>query len=200
MPDGPPFDDPEVEHGAPAPQRLTLMDALLAIQRRGGVGRISIADAIEHAGRFVRAATGETPVTSWVDLGAGGGLPGLVVAVELVRVEVLLVERRAKRCDLLRLGVRSLALGDRVGVFEGDASRLPDSHREAGFFPVDVVSARAFGPPEDVLGHAVRLLRHGGVCLVSDPPQRGPRAAEAVDRLGFVDEGSIDGIRRYRLV
>ena len=75
---------------------------------------------------------------SWVDIGSGPGLPGLVVAL-LRDDKVVLVEERRKRVDFLRIAVEALDLAGRVEVIGGRAELV-----EARAF--DVISARAFAP------------------------------------------------------
>jgi hypothetical protein len=135
------------------------------IQRRGAIGRVDLGDAIEHADRYA-AAVPSTARTA-IDLGSGGGLPGLVIAVRCPDVALTLVERRAKRADLLRYGVRALGLAARVTVLDVDVAVLmgdPDRER------VDLVTARSFAPLPQVLEVARQLLSATGVCVVSTPP------------------------------
>jgi 16S rRNA (guanine527-N7)-methyltransferase len=83
----------------------------------------------------------------WIDVGAGAGLPGLVVAILSDRC-VVLVEPRAKRADFLYRAAAVLGLGARVTVVP---SRIevykPDR-------PAAVVSARAVSALPALLGAA----------------------------------------------
>jgi 16S rRNA G527 N7-methylase RsmG len=92
-----------------------LVRVLSEIQRRGAIGRMSLADAVSHSDRFVAAVPADA--RSLIDLGSGGGLPGLVIAHRRRDVHVVLIERRAKRVDLLRFGIRSLDLAGTATVF-----------------------------------------------------------------------------------
>jgi 16S rRNA (guanine527-N7)-methyltransferase len=176
------------------PDDHELLLTLTEIQRRGAIGAGSLDHQIAHALRFVRAL-GPLPATV-LDLGSGGGLPGLVIAYHRRDLEVILVERRAKRADLLRYGARRLELS-RVRVIADDATNLIASG--ALTVLVDAVTARSFGPMEQVLEIAGPLVRPGGVVLVSEAPdQVTPIARPVLDRLGFVDEGAPEGIRRFR--
>ena len=56
----------------------------------------------------------------WVDIGSGGGFPGLVLAVARPDWQFILTERRAKKAAFLRHCVAELDLGRRVQVFAGD--------------------------------------------------------------------------------
>ena len=70
----------------------------------------------------------------WVDLGAGAGFPGLVLALLGARVD--LVEPRRLRADFLRHAVAELGLRDRVRVHQASAQRLD-------LPPLDAITARA---------------------------------------------------------
>lgn len=72
----------------------------------------------------------------WIDVGAGAGLPGMVIAVLSDR-PVVLVEPRAKRAEFLRGTAEQLGLRSQVTVI---ASRI-EAYRPAN--PAAVVSARA---------------------------------------------------------
>jgi 16S rRNA (guanine527-N7)-methyltransferase len=71
---------------------------------------------------------------SWLDIGSGAGLPGLVIAL-LVEGPVALVEPRRLRADFLGHATEKLGLSDRVTIHHAKVERL------AGRF--DVITARA---------------------------------------------------------
>ena len=75
---------------------------------------------------------------SWLDLGSGAGLPGLVVAI-LSEGHVTLVESRAKRIAFLREAAKIAGVAYRVEVIGSRAETM----RQRRF---DVISARAFAP------------------------------------------------------
>jgi 16S rRNA (guanine527-N7)-methyltransferase len=161
------------------------------IQRRGAIGPVDLVDAIHHADDFVRALP-EGPL-SVIDLGSGGGLPGLVIAVRRSDATLLLVERRAKRADLLRYAVRALGVDDHVVVTETDASRLGPTLRG----PADVVTARSFGAPSVMMPIAAPLLRPGGLLVVSEPPDRQSRwDSSELLTWGFKELDLVGGVRR----
>ena len=94
----------------PAPESAAdvlpvLRHVLTEIQRRGAIGRVSIDEAIAHADEYVAALPDDLHGGELVDLGSGGGLPGLVIVARRPDLRVTLVERRDKRADLLRFGV-----------------------------------------------------------------------------------------------
>lgn len=171
-----------------------LLLVVAEIQRRGGIGRGDLVNAVAHAEHFAEVAMSATSI---VDLGSGGGLPGLVVAVRCPNARVTLIERRAKRCDLLRYGVRALDLGERVVVYEGDVRDYLASAPPL----VDVVTARSFGSPEVVVESAAPMLNHGGVLVVSEPPGNVDRWDQTLVSLrGFRDAGRRGPVRCWERV
>ena len=80
---------------------------------------------------------------SWLDLGSGAGLPGLIVAL-LHRSKVTLVESRRLRADFLHRAAEALGIADRVEIACARAETLNPR-------PFDVISARAFAPLDKLL-------------------------------------------------
>ena len=97
------------------------------------------------------------PGTQLVDIGAGGGLPGLPVAILRPDLQVTLVEPRAKRTAFLREAIRKLGLAATVR-----EARSEDLEERAW----DVALSRATFPPETWLPQGQRLVRRGGQILV----------------------------------
>ena len=145
------------------------------------VGDRPLDDAIDHAGAFVDALAGTGGLV--VDLGSGGGLPGLVVAVARPDLRLVLIERRATRADHLVRLVRRLGLTDRVSVQASDAQAV---HLDQ---PADAVMARSFGPPVRTARAALRLLDADGILVVSEPPDATDRwrGLSEVTRLPWPD-------------
>jgi 16S rRNA (guanine527-N7)-methyltransferase len=138
-----------------------LVAVLADAQRLGFLGSRPIDEVIRHAWSFVEAIDGRTG--RLIDLGSGGGVPGLVVAHARPDLEVVLIDRRQKRTDVLERAVRRLGLVGRVAVRCADVSTVAD----ASF---DIVTARGFGPPATTLRQAARIVRLGGTIVISEPP------------------------------
>lgn len=96
----------------------------------------------------------------WLDLGSGGGFPGLVVATLAVdlapALRVELVESDARKCAFLQAAVQELDLPVRV-----TRSRIEDLAPRAA----DVISARALAPLDRLLGLALPHMTPHGICL-----------------------------------
>ena len=98
---------------------------------------------------------------SWVDLGSGGGFPGLVIGAVMAErngVKIQLVESNLKKAAFLRQTARKMDIDvlvhpERV---ESVAERLVD---------VELVTARAFAPLPKLLEYAQRLIEMGATGL-----------------------------------
>ena len=157
-----------------------LLSVLREGQRIGVIGPLAVEDAVEHSRRFVDAIAGEA--ASVIDLGSGGGLPGLVIGWCRPDLRVTLVDRRSKRTDFLRRAVRRLRLDPHVEVMTADVQDLGHQPTHANAY--DAVTARSFGPPDFTVTLALPLLAAGGQILVSDPPGADRWAAVLCGELG----------------
>ncbi len=101
-----------------------------------------------------------------VDLGTGGGIPGLVLAA-MTPWRWLLVDRRDRRVVFLQWAVRQLGLEERVEVVLSDAADLGRGNFRG---MASLVTARGFAPPGSTAECAAPLLAEYGVLVVSEPP------------------------------
>jgi len=142
-----------------------VVDSVLAdAVRLGFLGDLPPAVHRGHASAFVPLVAHSQGHV--VDLGTGGGVPGLVVAAALAPRLVVCVERRARRAAFLRLATTRLAPAN-VVVEAMDAATLIAADRWVG---AGAVTARSFGPPAVTMPVAAALLALGGVLVVSEPP------------------------------
>ena len=133
-------------------------------QRLGFLGDRDISEVIEHARAFVAALDGIGGTVA--DLGSGGGVPGFVIAHDRPDLQLLLVDRRAKRTDFLDRMVRRLRWSDRVTVICADVAEVIATSPS-----IDAAVARGFGPPATTLRMASQLVRRGGRVIISEPPE-----------------------------
>jgi 16S rRNA (guanine(527)-N(7))-methyltransferase RsmG len=101
-----------------------------------------------------------------VDVGSGGGFPGLVWAAMEPDWRFLLVERRHKKGVFLERMVKVLGLED-VEVFVGRAEEAQLVSRFVERF--DVATAMAVGPPAKTAGLVEGFLRSGRVFATTVP-------------------------------
>jgi 16S rRNA (guanine527-N7)-methyltransferase len=99
----------------------------------------------------------------WVDLGSGGGFPGVVLACALAETagaQVHLVERIAKKAAFLREAIRITAAPGVVHLSEiGD---IVEKWRGR----VDCVTARALAPLHQLIGFVEPLVNKGATALL----------------------------------
>lgn len=177
--------------------RVELIETLRQAQRFGFLGARPVEQAAEHALAFVDAL-GALPVGSrLIDLGSGGGLPGLVLAEVYPHCTIVLVDRRQKRSDFLKRAVARLALAH-VEVRGTDVARVVEAVEDAREASFDVVTGRGFGPPEATLRIASRLLAAGGVIVISEPPAGDRWDPALLDELDLSGEraGAVRVFRR----
>lgn len=95
---------------------------------------------------------------TWADLGAGAGLPGLVLAIlgkGRDGFHIHLVESMAKRCRFLTEVVEALEL----------PATVHNARAENLHLAVDIVTARACAPLHRLLGYAQPYLKAGALGL-----------------------------------
>jgi len=112
----------------------------------------------------------------WVDLGSGGGFPGVVLACALADTSgavVHLVERNARKAAFLR---EALRVAGARGVVHG--KRIEDIVDSlAG--PIDCVTARALAPLHELVGFAEPLVRRGAKAFFLKGQDVGAELTEA---------------------
>jgi 16S rRNA (guanine527-N7)-methyltransferase len=147
-----------------------LRDALEESRRLGFLGARPIAEVIEHARCFlppIVSRHGPGASVTVLDLGAGGGVPGLIIANDLPSARVTLLDRRRTRTDFLERMVRRFGWLGRVDVLNTDADVVDEVRRHS----FEWVVARGFGPPARTLEVASRWVRDTGGILISEPPE-----------------------------
>jgi len=100
------------------------------------------------------------PCKTWVDLGSGGGFPGLVIAIMALESgspkEVILIESDARKCAFLRTVIRET--GAKATVMNQRIEKTDPLNAE-------VLTARALADLADLLGFADRHLAADGAAL-----------------------------------
>lgn len=159
-----------------------LVDVLRRSQRLGFLGSRPIDEVIIHADSFVAALAGVAGTV--VDLGAGGGVPGFVIAQRRPDLHLVLVDRRTKRTDFLEQMVRRIGRHEQIEVRAADTDDLLAEVVDGRMAAFDGAVARGFGPPMATLATAVGLVRPGGAIVVSEPPEGDRWVPDAVAAVG----------------
>lgn len=125
-------------------------------------------------------ARSDLPLGLWADLGSGGGLPGIVVAIDAKTKSldrpIVLVEADQRKSTFLREVVRVLGLNVTV-IAKRIENVSPLSAR--------VVSARALASLEQLCSFSVRHLVTGGVAVFPKGANRGSEVYDARVRWKF---------------
>ena len=168
-----------------------LDDVLSDARGFGFLGPGPIEDQRRHAEAFLTAL--DVPVRRAIDLGSGGGVPGLVLAMLLPESRWTLVDAMQRRTAFLVEAVTRLELDGRVEVVTARAEDVGRAVERRGV--ADLVTARGFGPPAVTAECAAPLLGVGGVLVVSEPPESaGARwDADGLARLGLTVAATIPG-------
>src|SRR4051794_11853069 len=144
-----------------------LVDVLAEARDAGFLGPGPIEPHIAHAEGFGAAAEralGRAP-ENFADLGTGGGIPGLVLAIRWHAARGVFIESGQRRAAWLRDATARLGVDARVEVLEEraetSAPRPPLRER------FDVVTARSFAAPGVTAEIAAGLVEVAGVLVVS---------------------------------
>jgi 16S rRNA (guanine527-N7)-methyltransferase len=135
-----------------------------------------------------------------LDLGSGGGYPGLALAAALPARHALLVDSIAKKVRFLETVVVALGLGDTIGTAAVRAEELATDprHREAW----QAVTVRAVGGVPELVEIAFPLLAPGGLLVAWKRDGIDDERARALPAIAALGGGHLDvhplpaGLRR----
>jgi 16S rRNA (guanine527-N7)-methyltransferase len=140
----------------------------------GFLGSMPIADQIEHALGFVAVLESELggPPPSVIDLGTGGGVPGLVLASCWPESRVVLMDANERRTTFLQEVLVGWAGSGRAEVVRGRVEELGRVETLREQFAA--VTSRSFGIPAATAECGSSFLELGGSMVVSEPPDTDP--------------------------
>jgi len=141
---------------------------LTAVRDAEGVARLHLVDSLSAVSLLRREAS---PAPAMLDLGSGGGMPGLPLAVALPASRVALVDSIAKKVRFLGVAGRAAAAAlaaagepplhvESITARAEELALLP-AHRGAW----DVVTARAVTTMAELVELGMPLLRPGGLLV-----------------------------------
>ncbi len=168
----------------------SLVEILRRSQAAGFLGPGPVEQHIEQAEAFVAAVP---PPASFLDLGSGGGAPGLVLADRWPDTAAVLLDAQLRRVRFLVEAVEVLGFDRRVTVIHGRAEDLAHDSAHRGRYPV--VTARSFGAPAETAECGAGFVATDGVLLVAEPPgapdERWP--VDGLATVGLLDDGVVHG-------
>jgi 16S rRNA (guanine527-N7)-methyltransferase len=146
---------------APVPDEL-LISVLERSRALGFLGPGPVEPHVAHARRF----EAPLPLSGRVlDLGSGGGVPGLVIAHDRTDLRVVLLDARQGRVDALIRGIGRLGLAGRCSAVCGQAEAIARKPDFGDAF--DAVVARLFGPLPETVAVGLPFVKVGGLVVVS---------------------------------
>jgi 16S rRNA (guanine527-N7)-methyltransferase len=147
----------------------------------GFLGPGPVASHLEHAVGFAEVAEGALGAApgSFVDLGTGGGVPGLFLASRWPNARGILVESNGKRSEALRWALVRLGFDGRITVVEERAEVVGRDPAKREQF--QLITARSFAPSAPTAEIGSALAEVGGVLVVSEPPEADPDRWPAVN-------------------
>ncbi|HAV35416.1 MAG TPA: 16S rRNA (guanine(527)-N(7))-methyltransferase RsmG [Massilia sp.] len=173
-----------------AAQREQLMDYLALMAKWNGVYNLtSLRDPMQmvthHLLDSLAAVAAFEGVKSVLDVGAGGGLPGLVLAISRPDMQVSLIDTVHKKTAFLTQVKAELGLAN-VTVYTMKVQDL-----KAG--PFEVITSRAFADLSDFVNWSGHLLAEGGRFIAL----KGTAPAEEQQRLP--QEWKVQELRPLRV-
>ena len=161
----------------------------MLLEWTGSINLTSIREPAEVAWRHViDSLTAVVPlrlrrITRFIDLGSGGGLPGIPLAATLPADRALLVESVRKKAGFLDVAVQALGLTGRVAVEPRRAEAVARDPRDRERWPA--VTARAVAALPELAELAFPLLAPGGVLVAW---KRGDIESELVETVSLLDQ------------
>jgi 16S rRNA (guanine527-N7)-methyltransferase len=148
---------------------------------------------------------GRVRVDGFIDLGSGGGYPGIPLAAVLPVNRALLVDSVGKKADFLAAAVAATGLGPRVAVASERAEALARDPRHRERWPA--VTARAVGALDELVELSFPLLVPGGTLVAwkrGDIEEEIDAARRALASLGGgrieMVPVAVTGLDEHRLV
>ena len=161
-----PCDDAQVGALASYADALLRWNARINLTAARGVDQL-IAEHFPDA--FALARKLEQPARV-IDVGSGGGLPAIPLALLRPDLSIVLVEPIAKKAAFLRTALRELGLGARASVRIARGETIARETPRA----FDVAISRATLAPDKWLPLAARLVRSGGRIFALTAPDALP--------------------------
>lgn len=137
-----------------------------------------IVDSLTALGQF----PADSPL-NLIDVGSGGGFPGIALALALPKAQVTLVESTKKKAHFLNLAAAELGLIKQVRV---EADRAETLGQGAIREKADFVTCRAVGKIPAILELGIPLLKTGGKLILYKGPNYKEELATATKALNVL--------------
>lgn len=121
-----------------------------------------------------------------LDIGSGGGFPGIVLKILMPSLRVVLIDASRKKVSFLKHVIRTLRL-ERIEAHHVRGEHLPDGRYAQKEF--DVIISRAFAALDTFAAMALPLLKHDGMIIA----MKGKEADQEMEALKRLTIQSGDG-------
>ncbi len=173
---------------------------LTAIREPADVARLHVLDSLAAVPHLARRG-----LTRTLDLGSGGGYPGIPIAAALGSDRALLVDSVCPKVPVLRTVVEATGLGRQIAAEQARAEVLARDPRDREAWPV--VTARAVTSLAELVEIGLPLVAPDGVLVawkrgpVEDELEEAGRALRELHagRVDVVPAG-VPGLETHRLV
>ncbi len=129
-----------------------------------------------------------------VDVGAGGGMPGIPLAIARPDLRVTLVEATEKKARFLESALIALSLGNvKVRNERAETVGHESGHRQSH----DVATCRALGRMRELLEYTLPLVKKGGVLLAMKGRDVAAEVAEAATAARRLGGGALEVLPAY---
>lgn len=112
-----------------------------------------------------------------LDIGSGGGFPGIPIKIIHPGLDLTLIESQRKRCNFLREAIRSLKL-EGIDVVEGRAESFSNQMTFSEKF--DRVCFRGFSSLDTCLAVGLPFLKIGGKIILKKGAKEMPGSSDAI--------------------
>ena len=200
---------------SPTARRAIDAHARLLLAWNAAINLTAITDPGEIAHRHVVDSLSAVPLVAatgrpvrLLDLGSGGGYPGLPIVAALPVVTGLLVESVGKKARFLEAAVEAAGLGSRLSVAARRGEHIAAEVGAGRLEPFDVVTARAIGALAELVELALPVLGIGGRLIawkrgdLAPEVAAGARAAAALggSRPAVHEVPGATGLAGHRLI
>lgn len=148
-------------------------------------------DSLSAIGPLMQRTRSLDGAFSFLDVGSGGGLPGVVIAICCPRVNVTCVDAVSKKAAFVQQVAASLKLGNLKGVH---------ARVESLSGPFDVIGSRAFASLPDFVNWSSGALADGGVWMAMKGklPEEEMSALPSMAQVFHVEQLSVPGLNAER--
>lgn len=175
-------------------------------QDLGFIGKGDIQFHVRHAREFASVLRDQgfpsDERCSLLDLGSGGGLPGLVLAHLFPEANVVLLDANQRRTAFLEEALVRCDLQGRVKVLRSRAEEAARSPEMRGAFRA--VVARSFAAPAVTAECAAGFLQVNGLLVVSEPPETSLEGSRwdvaALESLGLRSAGRVQATFGFQVL